>query len=96
MTIDGILRPGNSREVYRLAKQISKKKSGKSYIQPSVDMQDQQVTSTDQQLNAWAEFLEQKFSARDNEPEVALPDDNIIVPNIQLDEVYACEETQIE
>ena len=77
-------------EVYRLAKQIYKKKSGKSYIQPSVDMQGQQVTSTDQQLNAWTEFLEQKFSARDNEPEVMLPDDNIIVPNIQLDESYAC------
>ena len=81
---------GNSREVYRLAKQISKKKSGKSYIQPSKDMQGQHITNTDQQLSAWADFLEQKFSGRDNEPEVVLPEDNIVVPNIQLDEVLAC------
>ena len=75
---------GNSREVYRLAKQISKKKSSKSYIQPSVDMQGQQITNTDQQLDAWAEFLEQKFSARDNEPEVALAYDNITVSRFRI------------
>ena len=80
---------GNSREVYRLAKQL-KPKSGKSYIQPSVDVQGQPITDNEQQLNAWADFLEQKFASRDNEPEVHLPDDHIEVPEIQLEEVSAC------
>ena len=80
---------GNTREVYRLAKQL-KPKSGNSYIQPSIDEQGQQITNNEQQLSAWADFLEKKFASRDDEPSVELPEDNVEVPDIQLEEVTAC------
>ena len=80
------------RDVYRIAKLISNKRNGNTFTQPAVDQQGNIITSTEQQLNAWADFLENKFKARANEPEVDLhqdtgPDDP--GPDISLQGVKA-------
>ena len=41
-------------------------------------------------LNAWADFLEIKFSGKADEPELPMPDDHIDIPGIELDEVVGC------
>jgi adenylate kinase family enzyme len=83
---------GHSSEVFRLARSLSSKK-GNSVVQPSVDLEGKYITSSEQQQEAWAQFLEKKFAARQNEPEVNLhptddtPED---VVDITLEEVKAC------
>ena len=57
---------GNSSEVYRLAQSLSSKK-GNSFTQPSVDLEGKHITSSEQQQEAWAQFLENKFAARQDE-----------------------------
>ena len=52
---------GRTSETFKLAKQLSGKKSSGN-IQPSKDDQGNVITDTDQQLELWAEFLEKKFS----------------------------------
>ena len=88
--IDRENQSGNMREVYRLTKQLSNKKRANMFIQPTVDLQGNRITNNEQQLNAWADFLENKFSSRADEPEVDMPDDQIDTPAIELDEVVAC------
>ena len=51
------------------------------------------ITSTDHQLEAWACFLEEKFSARADEPIVELDNEavnNEEIEDISLDEVKMC------
>ena len=83
---------GNTREMFRLAKSLTPKGNGNRYIQPSTDNNGDLITSTDQQLDSWAEFLEDKFKARPNEPEVHLPgvelDEDIA--ELTLEEVEDC------
>ena len=83
---------GNTSEVYRLARSLSSKK-GNSLTQPSVDLEGKPITSSEQQQEAWANFLEKKFAARQNEPEIDLqPIDNATenVEDITLEEVKVC------
>ena len=79
---------GNTAEVHRIAKQLSTKQNGNKFNQPSKDKNGNQITSTSQQLEAWADFIEQKFAARDNEPVVNLnsPNDEV-VENVTLEEI---------
>ncbi len=51
-------------------------------IQPTVDLQGNQITNNEHQLNAWAEFLEKKFAGRADEPDVLLPEDHVETPAI--------------
>ena len=88
--MDSADQTGNSREVYRQSKQLASNKSGKSFIQPTTDLQGEQIVSSDQQLSAWADFLEAKFSSRENEPDVVLTDDHQEIPEIELNEVAIC------
>ena len=82
---------GNSTEVYRLAKDLSTKKSGRTFIQPSVDNDGKDITKTEEQLEAWAIFLEKKFSARPEDPEIQLnEEDEDEVPDPSLEEVETC------
>lgn len=84
---------GNITEVYRLSKSLSTKRSGNAFVQPSVDLQGNEITSSEQQLEAWAVFLEEKFAARPNEPEIDLqqtPANEDLVPDIDMEEVKVC------
>ena len=71
---------------------LSSKGKGNKHCQPSKDEDGNLITSTEQQLEAWAVFLEKKFSAR---PDEALPDlrdigNEITLPGISLEETKAC------
>ena len=83
---------GNSREVYKIAKALSNKKRGNAFVQPGVDVNGNAIISTEQQLNAWADFLEPKFSALPNQPDVDLTDTldepGMLAPS--LEEVTMC------
>ena len=63
---------GDTAQVYRIAKKLSTKQNGITFSQPTKDEQGNLITNTQQQLEAWAVFLETKFAARDNEPVVDL------------------------
>ena len=63
---------GNSSQVYKLAKSLKPSGKGNSFCQPSKDSAGNPITSNEQQLEEWAKFLEVKFAARPNEPEVDL------------------------
>ena len=79
---------GNTSEVYRIAKQLSTKQNGNTFNQPSKDKNGNLITNTSQQLEAWADFLKQKFSARENELVIDLhstPDEHI--ETVTLEEV---------
>ena len=78
-------------EIFRLAKQLSGKGKTTSCTQPSRDDQGNPITDTDQQLELWANFLEKKFSAGPEEPEVILhAEDEVVVPLPALEETAAC------
>ena len=84
---------GNITEVYRLSKSLATKRKCNAFIQPSVDHLGNEITSTEQQLESWAIFLEDKFAARPNEPVIDLsePADNAEnVPDITFEEIQAC------
>ena len=84
---------GNTTEVFRLARSLSSKKKDNLSVQPSTDMEGNLITSSEQQHEAWATFLEKKFAARPGEPQLDLQlfDENIEdPPEISLDEVRAC------
>ena len=84
-------RIGNCKEVFRLTKSLSNKRKGNQFVQPSVDIHGNEIETTEQQLDAWAEFLEPKFAARANEPIIDLSDNaEIAEPSITLDEVKIC------
>ena len=82
---------GKHSEIIRLAKQLSGKGKTTSCTQPSRDDQGNPITDTDQQLELWANFLEKKFSAGPEEPEVFLhAEDEAVVPLPALEETAAC------
>ena len=83
---------GNSTEVFRLAKSLSANQNRNLHIQPAIDQEGSPITSTEQQQDEWANFLEKKFAARDGETEVNLQqtEDETLPPDITLDEVKAC------
>ena len=82
---------GNSKETFRLAKQIATKRKTTSFAQPSIDDQGSPITSNEQQLELWARFLEEKFRAQPGEPDIILHSDSELdVPPPTLDEVSAC------
>ena len=77
----------------RLARSLSSKKKDNISVQPSKDMEGKLITSSEQQHEAWALFLEKKFAARPGEPQLDLQlvDENVEdPPEISLDEVKAC------
>ena len=49
--MDSADQTGNSREVYRLSKQLANNKSGKSFIQPTTDLQGEQIVSSDSKVH---------------------------------------------
>ena len=83
---------GNITQVYRTAKKLSSKQNGSTFCQPSKDTNGNLITSTEQQLELWAKFLEGKFVACVGEPNVDLQsragDEG--VDEITLEEVKVC------
>ena len=81
---------GNITEIYKLTKQLSTKKKGNAFCQPSKDHTGAPNTSIGQQLEPWATFLEQTFAARPGMTQTDLHDENeeaVPVPEITLEEV---------
>ena len=62
--------------MFKLAKQLSTKRSGIStqHIQPALYDAGNPITSTEQQLNLWADFLDTKFAAGQDQPKIDLVD----------------------
>ena len=84
---------GDTSRVYKLARCLSSKSNSNRYTQPSTDSTGTLVTNTDQQLDAWAGFLEKKFARLPGEVDPVLPEadpDEVQVPTVSLDEVKAC------
>ena len=72
---------------------LETKRKCNAFIQPSVDHLGNEITSTEQQLESWAVFLEDKFAARPNEPVIDLsePTGNAEnIPDISLEEIEGC------
>ena len=84
-------REGNTREVFRIAKSLSSRANGSQFTQPNLDLMGNIITTSEQQLDAWATFLEQKFSPLPNEDEVDLINggNDQPVEDITLEEVKA-------
>ena len=84
-------RIGDTTTVYKVAKQLTTKGNGNKFCQPSKDENGNIITSTEQQLEAWAVFLEKKFAAR---PDESAPDlegnDEEQIPDISRDETESC------
>ena len=83
---------GDTTTVFKLAKQLSTKRNGNRFCQPSKDEKGALITTTEQQLEAWAVFLERKFAAR---PDEVMPDlndepDAVEVPPVSLEETVLC------
>ena len=78
--------------MYRLSKSLATKRKCNAFIQPSVDHLGNEITSTEQQLESWAVFLEDKFAARPNEPVIDLsePGNAENIPDISFEEIEAC------
>ena len=90
--IEAAERVGDTTSVFKIAKVLSSKGKGNKLCQPSKDEAGNLITSTEQQLEAWAVFLEKKFSAR---PDETLPDlrdigNEAALPGISLEETQAC------
>ena len=83
---------GKTTQVFKIAKQLSTRGRGNNNCQPSQDNEGNPITSTSQQLEAWACFLEKKFSARPDEPVVNLQSqpDEVEVLDISMQEVKLC------
>ena len=83
---------GSTTEVFRLAKSLSTKRRGNTCVQPSADSDGNPITCAEEQQEAWAKFLEKKFAARPDEPEVVLDQDpdEPTPPDITLEEVQTC------
>ena len=62
---------GDTTSVHKIAKVLTSKGNGNKLCQPSTDNDGNLITSTEQQLESWAVFLEKKFSSR---PEETVPD----------------------
>ena len=83
---------GNYSEVFKLAKSLSPC-NGSAFTQPSIYHIENPITSTVQQLELWAIFLEKKFYAGPGKPTVDLEDvtnQQENVPDIDIEEVKTC------
>ena len=78
-------------DVFRLSRSLSSKQKSNLSVQPATNPQGDIITSTEEQQECWADFLEKKFAARDNEPDVVLneSDSTETVPDPIIDEVVA-------
>ena len=90
--IEAADRVGDTKSVFKIAKVLSSKGKGNKLCQPSKDEAGNLITSTEQQLEVWAVFLEKKFSAQ---PDETLPDlrdigNEATLPGISLEETQAC------
>ena len=83
---------GDITGMYKIAKCLSNKKGGNNHTQPSVDQEGNQITTSEQQHDAWANFLEEKFATLPDEPVIDLadPDNTEVIPNISYEEVETC------
>ena len=83
---------GNIREMYRRAKSLTSKGNGNRFIQPSTDKNGDIITTTEQQLDSWAVFLEDKFKALPNEPEIVIPErgSSENIADLSFEEVKVC------
>jgi hypothetical protein len=83
---------GKTTQMFKIAKQLSTRSRGNNNCQPSQDNEGNPITSTEQQLEAWACFLEKKFSARSDELDVNLQNHpgEVKVPDINIHEVKLC------
>ena len=83
---------GDITGMYKIAKCLSNKKGGNSHTQPSVDQEGNQITTSEQQHDAWATFIEDKFAELPDEPVIDLsdPDNTEVIPDISYEEVEAC------
>ena len=82
---------GKYSDTFRMAKQLSGKGKTTSCTQPAKDDQGNLITDTKQQLELWAKFIENKFAAHPQEPEVILhSDDEAPVPPPSMEETIAC------
>ena len=90
--IEAADRIGDSTSVFKIAKTLSRGGNGNKFCQPSIDSNGNQITSTEEQLEAWAVFLEEKFSARPNETFPNLEDlhDEEAIAELSLEETEAC------
>ena len=88
--IESDIAAGQTSDIFRKAKSLSTRPKGSRFDQPSVDLDGNLITSSEQQLEAWAKFLEKKFSARADEPVVELGNDDDGSEVISLEEVTAC------
>ena len=79
---------GNTTEVFKHAKQLSSRGEGNRFVQPILDNNGDPITTTEQQHQLWADFLEQKFAAIPNDPEVDLSD----IPGEPLPAKFTLEE----
>ena len=82
---------GKTTQVFRLAKVLATKGKTTLFTQPSKDELGRPITSSEKQLELWANYLEKKFSAQPNEPHVQLHSINEEdEPLPSLEEVTAC------
>ena len=83
---------GKTDVVFKIAKQLSTKRNGNQHTQPALDDNGNPITSTKQQLNLWADFLDKKFAPGVNEPEIDLSDPPEAEPSppITMAEVKEC------
>ena len=79
---------GNATEVFKKAKQLSSKGTGNKFVQPVLDDSGNPITSTEQQHELWADFLDAKFEAFQGDQEVDLSDP----PNALQPEPFTIEE----
>ena len=90
--IEAADRVGDTTSVHKFAKVLTLKGNGNKFCQPSTDNDGNLITSTEQQLESWAVFLEKKFSARPGETVPDLEDrpDDDVVPELSIEETELC------
>ena len=90
--IEAADRVGDTTSVFKIAKVLSSKGNGNKFCQPSKDEGGKLITSTEQQLEAWAVYLEKKFAARPDEtfPDLSDRDNEIPLPGISIEETELC------
>ena len=65
--MDAAERVGNLRETTRITKALSNRNSSFSNVMPSRDLNGEPITSTNQLLDSWNEFLSKKFAMPDSD-----------------------------
>ena len=79
---------GNMTNVFKLAKSLSSQQKSNISVQPVIDSNGDQITSTEHQLECWADFLDKKFAGRPDEPSVVLEGpDEPETPKLTIDEI---------